>query len=179
MTTAWIILTTIACYFALLVWLSWLRGRRADNAAFFTGGRSSSWLMATLAMIGASISGVTFISVPGAVGTGGYAYMQMVLGFFVGAIVVALVLIPLFYRMNLTSIYTLDGEGLVEACARLLADIVCHPAIENGRFDPAMVATEKNSLLDTIAAEMNDKRSYAVARCTELLFEGEPLAVKQ
>ena len=75
--------------------------------------------------------------------------------------------------------YTLDGEGLVEACARLLADIVCHPAIENGRFDPAMVATEKNSLLDTIAAEMNDKRSYAVARCTELLFEGEPLAVKQ
>ena len=110
MTTAWIILTTIACYFALLVWLSWLRGRRADNAAFFTGGRSSSWLMATLAMIGASISGVTFISVPGAVGTGGYAYMQMVLGFFVGAIVVALVLIPLFYRMNLTSIYGYLGQ---------------------------------------------------------------------
>ena len=105
MKTPWIILATIACYFTVLVLLSWTRGRRADNIAFFTGGRSSSWLMATLAMIGASISGVTFISVPGAVGTGGYAYMQMVLGFFVGAVVVAAVLIPLFYRMNLTSIY--------------------------------------------------------------------------
>lgn len=96
---------TIVGYFALLLALSWWRGRRADNAAFFTGGRSSSWGLATLAMIGASISGVTFISVPGAVGTGGYAYMQMVLGFFVGAVAVAAVLIPLFYRMNLTSIY--------------------------------------------------------------------------
>lgn len=54
----------------------------------------------------------------------------------------------------------------------------CRP-IENGRFDPEAVATEKNSLADTIAAEVNDKRSYAVTRCTELLFEGEPLAVKQ
>ena len=105
MTTPWIILATIACYFSLLLLLSWIRGRKADNVAFFTGGRSSSWGMATMAMIGASISGVTFISVPGAVGTGGYAYMQMVLGFFVGAIVVAMMLIPLFYRMNLTSIY--------------------------------------------------------------------------
>lgn len=105
MNTPWIILTTIACYFVALVLLSWMRSRRADNAAFFTGGRSSSWLTATLAMVGASISGVTFISVPGAVDTGGYAYMQMVLGFFVGAVVVAAVLIPLFYRMNLTSIY--------------------------------------------------------------------------
>ena len=105
MSVPWIILTTIACYFALLLLLSWMRGRKADNAAFFTGGRGSSWGMATLAMIGATISGVTFISVPGAVGTGGYAYMQMVLGFFVGAVVVAMVLIPLFYRMNLTSIY--------------------------------------------------------------------------
>lgn len=105
MSTAWTILATMAGYFGLLLALSWWRGRRADNAAFFTGGRSSSWGLATLAMIGAGISGVTFISVPGAVGTGGYAYMQMVLGFFVGAVVVAAVLIPLFYRMGLTSIY--------------------------------------------------------------------------
>ena len=75
--------------------------------------------------------------------------------------------------------YTLNGESLAEECARLLADIVTRPAIENGRFDPEAVATEKNSLADTIAAEVNDKRSYAVTRCTELLFEGEPLAVKQ
>ena len=105
MTTAWIVLATIAGYFALLFLISWVTGRRADNAAFFTGGRRSSWLMATVAMIGASISGVTFISVPGAVLAGGYSYLQMVLGFFVGSVVVALVLIPLFYRMNLVSIY--------------------------------------------------------------------------
>ena len=105
MTTVWIILTTIACYFALLFIISWITGRKADNAGFFTGNRKSSWYMVTLAMIGATISGVTFISVPGAVLHGGYSYMQMVLGFFVGSIFVAFILIPLFYRMNLMSIY--------------------------------------------------------------------------
>ena len=105
MTTAWIVLATIAFYFALLFIISWITGRKADNAGFFTGNRKSSWLMVTVAMIGASISGVTFISVPGAVAAGGYSYMQMVLGFFVGSIVVALVLIPMFYKMNLVSIY--------------------------------------------------------------------------
>lgn len=105
MTTVWIILATIACYFALLFIISWITGRKADNAGFFTGNRKSSWYMVTLAMIGATISGVTFISVPGAVLAGGYSYMQMVLGFFVGSILVALVLIPLFYKMNLVSIY--------------------------------------------------------------------------
>ncbi len=101
----WLILLTIACYFALLFLISWITGRKADNAGFFTGNRKTPWYLATFATIGASISGVTFISVPGAVGAGSYAYMQMTLGFFVGAIIVALVLIPLFYRMNLVSIY--------------------------------------------------------------------------
>lgn len=105
MTTAWIVLATIAVYFALLFLISWLTGRKADNAGFFTGNRKSSWLMVTVAMIGATISGVTFISVPGAVLAGGYSYMQMVLGFFVGSVLVALVLIPMFYKMNLVSIY--------------------------------------------------------------------------
>ena len=105
MTTAYIVLATIACYFALLFLISWITGRNADNAGFFTGNRKSSWYMATFAMIGASISGVTFISVPGSVATNCYSYMQMVLGFFVGSIVVALVLIPMFYKMNLVSIY--------------------------------------------------------------------------
>ncbi len=105
MTTAWIVLITIACYFALLFIISWTTGRKADNDGFFTGNRKTPWFMAMFAMIGASISGVTFISVPGAVLAGGYSYMQMVLGFFVGAVIVALVLIPMFYRMNLVSIY--------------------------------------------------------------------------
>lgn len=105
MTTALIVLATIAFYFALLFVISWITGHKADNAGFFTGNRKSPWYMVTIAMIGASISGVTFISVPGAVLAGGYSYMQMVLGFFVGAVVVAFVLIPMFYKMNLVSIY--------------------------------------------------------------------------
>lgn len=105
MTTAWIVFATIAFYFCLLFLISWLTGRKADNAGFFTGNRKSPWYMVTLAMIGASISGVTFISVPGAVLAGGYSYMQMVLGFFVGSVIVAFVLIPMFYKMNLVSIY--------------------------------------------------------------------------
>ena len=103
--TAWIVLATIAFYFVLLFVISWITGRKADNAGFFTGNRKSPWYMVAIAMTGASISGVTFIPVPGAVMDGGYSYMQMVLGFFVGSIVVALVLIPMFYRMNLVSIY--------------------------------------------------------------------------
>lgn len=105
MTTAWIVLATIAFYFVLLFIISWITGRKTDNAGFFTGNRKSPWYMVAVAMIGASISGVTFISVPGAVLAGGYSYMQMVLGFFVGSIIVALVLIPMFYKMNLMSIY--------------------------------------------------------------------------
>lgn len=105
MTTAWIVLATIAFYFVLLFIISWITGRKTDNAGFFTGNRKSPWYMVAVAMIGASISGVTFISVPGAVLAGGYSYMQMVLGFFVGSILVALVLIPMFYKMNLMSIY--------------------------------------------------------------------------
>ena len=105
MNNAWIILLTITFYFVLLFIISWITGRKPDNAGFFTGNRKSPWYMVAIAMTGASISGVTFISVPGAVLTGGYSYMQMVLGFFVGSIIVALILIPMFYKMNLMSIY--------------------------------------------------------------------------
>ena len=105
MTTAWIVLATIAFYFALLFVISWITGRKTKSSEFFTGDRKTPWYMVAFAMIGASISGVTFISVPGAVLNNGYAYMQMVLGFFVGLVIVALVLIPMFYKMNLLSIY--------------------------------------------------------------------------
>ncbi len=105
MNTAWIVLATIAFYFVLLFIISWVTGRKTDNAGFFTGNRKSPWYMVAVAMIGASISGVTFISVPGAVLAGGYSYMQMVLGFFVGSVIVAFVLVPMFYKMNLMSIY--------------------------------------------------------------------------
>ena len=99
------ILIVIACYFALLFFISYLAGRKADNAGFFSGNRSSNWLLVAMSTIGAAISGVTFVSVPGMVATSGWAYMQMVLGFTVGQIIIAYVLIPLYYKLNLTSIY--------------------------------------------------------------------------
>ncbi len=99
------ILIVIACYFALLFLISYLAGRKADNAGFFSGNRSSNWLLVAMSTIGAAISGVTFVSVPGMVATSGWAYMQMVLGFTVGQFLIAYVLIPLYYKLNLTSIY--------------------------------------------------------------------------
>ena len=102
---ATIILITIVGYFALLFGVSYAAGRKADNAGFFSGNRSSNWLLVTMSTIGAPISAVTFISVPGMVAGAGMSYMQMVLGFTVGQLIVAFVLIPLYYKMNLTSIY--------------------------------------------------------------------------
>ena len=100
-----LILLTLILYFAVLFTVSYLTGRRADNAGFFTGGRRQSWPVVAFAMIGASISGVTFVSVPGMVAVSGFGYLQMVLGFVLGQVVIAFVLTPLYYRMNLISIY--------------------------------------------------------------------------
>ena len=99
------VLITIAVYFALLFGISWLAGRGSDNAAFFNGGRQQSWYMVAFAMVGSMISGVTFVSVPGMVQASGYGYLQLVLGFVVGQLIIAYLLVPMFYRMNVTSIY--------------------------------------------------------------------------
>lgn len=99
------ILLIILLYFAVLFGVSYISGRKADNAGFFTGNRKSPWYVVAFATIGAAISGVTFVSVPGMVATSGFSYLQMVLGFAVGQLIIAFVLIPLFYRMNLVSIY--------------------------------------------------------------------------
>ncbi|QIK55483.1 sodium:solute symporter [Dysgonomonas sp. HDW5B] len=100
-----LVLLTIAAYFGVLFGISYITGRKADNQGFFTGNRKSSWYVVAFAMIGSAISGVTFVSVPGMVATSGFAYLQMVMGFVVGQLIIAFVLIPLFYKMNLTSIY--------------------------------------------------------------------------
>ena len=99
------ILITIAAYFVILFTISYIAGRKADNEGFFVGNRKSTWYVVAFAMIGSSISGVTFVSVPGMVAASGFSYLQMVLGFVAGQIIIAFVLIPLFYRMNLVSIY--------------------------------------------------------------------------
>lgn len=100
-----IVIITIIGYFALLMGISYFASRGSDNNSFFTGNRRAPWPVVAFAMLGAAISGVTFISVPGMVATKGYAYLQMVLGFIVGYFVIAFVLIPLFYKRNLISIY--------------------------------------------------------------------------
>ena len=99
------VLATVLGYIAVLFAVAWISGRRADNAGFFTGNRRTPWYMAAFTMIGAAISGVTFISVPGSVAVDSFSYMQMVAGFTVGQFVVAFVLIPLFYRLRVVSLY--------------------------------------------------------------------------
>lgn len=99
------VIATVLGYIAVLFAVAWLSGRRADNAGFFTGNRRTPWYMAALAMIGAAMSGVTFISVPGSVAADAFSYMQMVAGFTVGQLVVAFVLVPAFYRLRVVSLY--------------------------------------------------------------------------
>lgn len=96
----------IVIYFAGLLFISYLTTRKLDNQSFFNGNRKTPWYIIAVGMIGTSISGVTFISVPGWVLTKQFGYLQMVLGFLVGYFIIANVLLPLYYRLNLTSIYT-------------------------------------------------------------------------
>lgn len=102
--TPWIVLATIAGYFALLFIVSFFANRRKDGGNFF-GNKQTPWIIAAIAAMGAPISGVTFISVPGMVVTKGCSYLQMVMGFVVGYFVIAYLLTPLFYKKNLVSIY--------------------------------------------------------------------------
>ena len=105
-------LATLVAYFSLLLFISRraARGGRGGNDAFFRAGRQSPWWMVAFGMVGASISGVTFISVPGWAASTGMTYLQMCMGFVVGYVAVAFVLLPLYYRLRLTSIYAYLGE---------------------------------------------------------------------
>jgi len=93
-------------YFLLLLAVAWYTSRNSNNDSFFIGNRNSNWMLVSFGMIGTSLSGVTFVSVPGAVGSSNFFYFQVVLGYLLGYLVIAFVLLPLYYRMNLTSIYT-------------------------------------------------------------------------
>jgi Na+/proline symporter len=101
-----LLFTFVFGYFLLLLGVAWYTSRNSTNETFFIGNRSSNWMLVAFGMIGTSLSGVTFVSVPGTVGIGGFGYFQVVIGYFLGYFVVAFVLLPLYYKMNLTSIYS-------------------------------------------------------------------------
>ena len=103
---ATIILAVFVLYTVLLFVISHFTARKSDNNAFFRGNKSSPWFVVAYGMIGASLSGVTFMSVPGGVYTGQFTYMPLVFGYVLGYAVIALILLPLYYRLNLTSIYS-------------------------------------------------------------------------
>ena len=109
------ILLLIACYFGLLILISYFTGKQDSNDAFFKANKSAPWYLVAFGMIGASLSGVTFISVPGAIEAKQFGYLQVVFGYFFGYLIIAYVLLPLYYKLNLTSIYTYlkDRFGIV------------------------------------------------------------------
>ncbi|HLO57380.1 MAG TPA: sodium:solute symporter [Bacteroidales bacterium] len=108
----WILLAIVIIYFGVLIAISIVTSKGADNASFFIGNRKSPWFLVAFGMIGSSISGVTFISVPGEVGPSSFSYLQLVFGYFAGYMVIANVLLPLYYRMNLSSIYVYLNQRL-------------------------------------------------------------------
>ena len=105
-------------YFVLLLVVAWFTSRNSNNESFFIGNRKSNWVLVAFGMIGTSLSGVTFVSVPGAVGKPfaggfeGFTYFQIVIGYLIGYMIIAFVLLPLYYRLNLTSIYTYLSKRL-------------------------------------------------------------------
>ena len=112
------IVLTLVGYIALLFVVAWRASRNTDNSTFFTGGRTTHRAVASIAMVGAAMSGVTYISVPGTVAADGFSYLQTCAGFFVGYVVIATVLVPLYYRMGVVSLYEyLDKRFGAVACS--------------------------------------------------------------
>ena len=92
-------------YFLILLGVAWYTARNSNNESFFIGNRSSSWILVAFGMLGTSLSGVTFVSVPGAVAKESFAYFQVAIGYMIGYVLIAFVLLPIYYRLQLTSIY--------------------------------------------------------------------------
>jgi len=100
-----LLFSILIAYFALLLGVAWATSRNATNDSFFIGNKSSNWMLVAFGMVGTTLSGATFISVPGAVGHDGWGYAQILIGYVIGYIAVAYILLPLYYRLKLTSIY--------------------------------------------------------------------------
>lgn len=102
----------IIVYFVILLVVAWYTSRNSNNDSFFIGNKNSNWMLVAFGMIGTSLSGVTFVSVPGAVAAESFAYLQITIGYVIGYLIIAFVLLPLYYRLNLTSIYNYLGSRL-------------------------------------------------------------------
>jgi Na+/proline symporter len=103
--SAGVLFAFVIGYFVLLLVVAYYTSRNSNNDSFFIGNKNSNWMLVAFGMIGTSLSGVTFVSVPGTVSTAGFSYFQVVIGYMLGYIVIAFVLLPLYYKLNLTSIY--------------------------------------------------------------------------
>lgn len=103
--SATVLLLFVFAYFGVLLLVAWYTSRNSNNDTFFIGNKNSNWMLVAFGMIGTSLSGVTFVSVPGGVAKESFAYFQITLGYLLGYVVIAYVLLPLYYRLNLTSIY--------------------------------------------------------------------------
>src|ERR1700754_3606218 len=103
--SATLLFSFVVAYFVLLLVVAYRTSRGSNNESFFIGNRSSNWMLVAFGMIGTSLSGVTFVSVPGAVAKDAFSYFQITLGYLIGYAVIAFVLLPLYYKLNLTSIY--------------------------------------------------------------------------
>jgi len=119
----WLILAVAAAYFGAVCGVAWWTGRGADASGYFLGNRQSRWWVVAFGLIGDSLSGVTYLSVPGKVGTHAFGYFQMVLGYVLGYVVIAEVLVPLYYRLGLTSIYGYLGQRFGPTAQRTGATI--------------------------------------------------------
>ena len=101
----YLLLSIIVVYFGLLLWVAYKTSKGSDNDSFFIGNRDSNWMLVAFGMIGTTLSGVTFVSVPGFVGKGNFGYLQITIGYLIGYVIIAYILLPLYYRLKLTSIY--------------------------------------------------------------------------
>lgn len=136
-----LVFSVIAVYFSLLIFISYLTSRKADTSSFFTGNRQSPWYVVAFGMVGASLSGVTFISVPGEVGNSAFTYFQIVLGYQAGYLFIAMVLLPIYYKLNLVSIYTYIDQRFGFAAYKTSAVFFLISKIIGASFRLFLVAT--------------------------------------
>src|ERR687889_1833751 len=108
--SATLLFSFVIGYFLILLVVAYYTSRNSNNETFFIGNKNSNWVLVAFGMIGTSLSGVTFVSVPGTVGSAAFTYFQVVIGYFIGYFIIAYVLLPLYYKMNLTSIYNYLGN---------------------------------------------------------------------